>query len=214
MKHNNVIPNVHQRKHWQKWVRTWFNQPARKRRRLVHRKEKAAGLFPRPAESLRPVVRGQTIRYNSKVRAGRGFTLQEIKEAGLGVAFARSIGIAIDHRRRNKSQESLDLNKRRLQAYVSKLILFPRKADKPKKGLVNDTAKESLDKVVAQQRKERVVMGMTPAVQSRRVKAVSVKAFGDLAKEKVYRKLRQERTNQRYHGKREKKAKEAAEAQK
>ena len=99
MKHNNAIQNIHQRKHWQKYVRTWFNQPARKRRRLVSRKEKAARLFPRPAESLRPVVRGQTIRYNAKVKVGRGFTLQEIKEAGLGAAFARSIGIAVDHRR-------------------------------------------------------------------------------------------------------------------
>jgi large subunit ribosomal protein L13e len=40
--------------------------------------------------------------------------LDEIKAAGLGSAFARSIGITVDHRRRNKSQESLDLNKRRL----------------------------------------------------------------------------------------------------
>ncbi|MCA9770713.1 ribosomal protein L13e [Candidatus Dependentiae bacterium] len=209
MKHNNVIPNVHQRKHWQKYVRTWFNQPARKRRRLVHRKEKATALFPRPAEALRPVVRGQTIRYNSKVKTGRGFTLQEIKEAGLGVTFARSIGIAVDHRRRNKSQESLELNKRRLQAYVSKLILFPKKADKPKKGLVNDSTKETLEKVVAQQKKERVVMGLTPYVVSR-VKAVGAKAFEDFKKEKVYRRLRQERTNQKHEGKRQKKAKEAS----
>ena len=209
-KHNNVIPNVHQRKHWQKYIRTWFDQPARKHRRLVHRKEKAAAVFPRPAEALRPVVRGQTIRYNTKVRAGRGFTLQEIKEAGLGAAFARSIGIAVDHRRRNKSQESLELNKRRLLAYVSKLILFPKQTDKPKKGLVNDTVKETLDKVVAQQKKERVVLGMTPVQRSRRVKAVSAVTTADLAKEKVYRKLRQERTNKRYNGKREKKAKEAA----
>jgi large subunit ribosomal protein L13e len=45
---------------------------------------------------------------------GKGFTLEEIKAAGLGSAFARSVGIAVDHRRRNKSQESLDLNKKRL----------------------------------------------------------------------------------------------------
>jgi hypothetical protein len=34
MKHNNVIPNIHLHKHWQGFVRTWFNQPARKQRRL------------------------------------------------------------------------------------------------------------------------------------------------------------------------------------
>ncbi|XP_004309083.1 PREDICTED: 60S ribosomal protein L13-2-like [Fragaria vesca subsp. vesca] len=30
VKHNNVIPGEHFRKHWQNYVKTWFNQPARK----------------------------------------------------------------------------------------------------------------------------------------------------------------------------------------
>ena len=38
--------------------------------------------------------------YNLKKRAGRGFTLEEIKAAGLSKSFARSVGIAVDHRRR------------------------------------------------------------------------------------------------------------------
>lgn len=33
VKHNNVIPNGHFKKHWQNYVKTWFNQPARKTRR-------------------------------------------------------------------------------------------------------------------------------------------------------------------------------------
>lgn len=37
-------------------------------------------MFPRPvAGLLRPVVRGQTLRYNSKRRLGRGFTHEELK---------------------------------------------------------------------------------------------------------------------------------------
>lgn len=32
-KHNNVIPNQHFKKKWQFYVKTWFNQPARKVRR-------------------------------------------------------------------------------------------------------------------------------------------------------------------------------------
>lgn len=40
----------------------------------------------------------------------------------------------MDHRRRNKSLESLQTNIQRLKEYRSKLILFPRKASKPKKG--------------------------------------------------------------------------------
>ena len=74
-RHNNAITYAHLRKHWQKRVRTWFNQAARKRRRLDSRKEKKSTLFPRPLEKLRPLVRCQTVRYNRKIRQGRGFTL-------------------------------------------------------------------------------------------------------------------------------------------
>jgi large subunit ribosomal protein L13e len=74
-----------------------------------------------------------------------GFTLAEIKAAGLGVQFARSIGISVDHRRRNRCQESLDLNKNRLQAYINKLVLYPRNSKsfvtKANGGILNDTPK-------------------------------------------------------------------------
>lgn len=44
------------------------------------RAEKAKQVFPRPtAGALRPVVRSQTVKYNMKKRAGRGFTLEELK---------------------------------------------------------------------------------------------------------------------------------------
>lgn len=37
-------------------------------------------IFPRPtAGPLRPIVHGQTLKYNMKLRAGRGFTLEELK---------------------------------------------------------------------------------------------------------------------------------------
>ncbi|RDY09201.1 hypothetical protein CR513_06469, partial [Mucuna pruriens] len=78
--HNNVIPNGHFRKHWQNYVKTWFNQPARKTRRRLARQKKAVKIFPRPtAGPLRPIVHGQTLKYNMKVRAGRGFSLEELK---------------------------------------------------------------------------------------------------------------------------------------
>lgn len=50
--------------------------------------------------------------------------------AGLSAKFARSIGIAVDHRRRNKSVESLQVNVQRLKLYKSKLILFPKHPNK------------------------------------------------------------------------------------
>lgn len=80
-----------------------------------------------------------TQKYGGKQRLGRGFTLAEVRAAGLTPAFARSVGIAVDHRRKNKSEEGQALNVARLNAYKSKLILFPRRAGKPKKGEINDS---------------------------------------------------------------------------
>lgn len=48
------------------------------------RQKKAIKIFPRPtAGALRPIVHGQTLKYNMKVRAGRGFTLEELKVSSL-----------------------------------------------------------------------------------------------------------------------------------
>jgi hypothetical protein len=41
------------------------------------------------------------------------------------------------------------MNKNRLLAYVNKLALFPRHANQPKKGLVNDSAKDVCEKATA-----------------------------------------------------------------
>ena len=46
---------------------------------------------------------------------------------------ASSIGIAVDHRRKNKSHDSLQTNIQRLKEYRSKLIVFPRHPKKPTK---------------------------------------------------------------------------------
>lgn len=115
-------------------MRTWFDQPGRKLRRRQARKTKAAALGARPLELLRPAVRAQTIRYNRKIREGRGFTLAELKEAGISRKAARGVGIVVDHRRRNLSEEGKALNVERLKAYKTRLIVFPRNAKKPKKG--------------------------------------------------------------------------------
>merc|ERR1712130_943590 len=132
----NIVPNQHFHKDWQNYVKTWFNQPARKIRRRQNRVAKAAKVAPRPIGKLRPVVSCPTYKYNLKQRAGRGFTLEEIKAAGLSKKFARTIGIAVDHRRRNKSVESLQLNTQRLKEF---------KAKKPRKG---DATAEEMSKAV------------------------------------------------------------------
>merc|ERR1711974_567513 len=104
---------------------------------------KAEKIFPRPIKNLRPVVHSCTQRYNKKVRVGRGFTLEELAQAKVSAAFARSVGISVDHRRTNRSAESLQKNVARLKAYKEKLVLLPLKAKQPKKGTcgkMNDTA--------------------------------------------------------------------------
>lgn len=130
---NNAFQSNHFRKHWcagatlrPGFVRTWFKQPARKIRRREHRIKRARDIAPRPTEALRPAVRCPTQKYNMRVRHGRGFSLEELKAAGLHRRFARTIGIAVDHRRRNRSMETLQANVQRLKEYKSRLLLFPR----------------------------------------------------------------------------------------
>jgi large subunit ribosomal protein L13e len=127
-----VLPNVHLNKDWQEKVKTFFDQPAKKVNRRKQRALKAKKVGPNPTHLLRPAVRGQTRRYNNKVILGRGFTLSELKLSGIkGVNYARSVGIAIDTRRKDTCTETQKTNVERIKEYVSRMILHPkRKADK------------------------------------------------------------------------------------
>lgn len=58
--------------------------------------------------------------------------MEEVKAAGVGAKEARSIGIPVDHRRRNKSEESLALNVERIKAYKSRIIVIPTRSKKNK----------------------------------------------------------------------------------
>ncbi|XP_022141234.1 60S ribosomal protein L13-1 [Momordica charantia] len=205
MKHNNVIPSGHFRKHWQNYVRTWFNQPARKTRRRNARQEKAVKNFPRPtAGPLRPIVHGQTLKYNMKVRAGRGFSLEELKAAGIPKKLAPTIGIAVDHRRRNRSLESLQANVQRLKTYRAKVVVFPRRARKFKAG---DSTPEELANATQVQGPYLPIGREKPGVEL-------VKVTEDMKSFKAYDKLRLERTNERHVGARLKRAAEAEKEEK
>lgn len=105
VKHNRMLASPHLRKHTWGRVKCYFNKNAHKKIRAQKRAKKAAAVSPRPLGLLRPVVHACTQRYASKTKLGRGFTLEEVKAAGLTATFARSVGIAVDHRRRNKSAE-------------------------------------------------------------------------------------------------------------
>lgn len=89
-KRNGTLPNAHFHKDWQRFVKTWFNQPLRKKRRYNARLAKARRVAPRPTQKLRPLVHCPNIKYNSKIRLGRGFSIDELKSAGIGRKFAPS----------------------------------------------------------------------------------------------------------------------------
>ena len=205
VKHNNVIPNGHFRKHWQNYVKTWFNQPARKTRRRLARQKKAVKIFPRPtAGPLRPVVHGQTLKYNMKVRAGKGFSLEELKAAGIPKKLAPTIGIAVDHRRKNRSLESMQANVQRLKTYKAKLVVFPRRARKVKAG---DSTPEELANATQ-------VQGSCLPIVRERPSVELVKVTDEMKAFKAYYKLRLERTNKKHYDARLNKAAEAEKEEK
>ncbi|KAI1615075.1 60S ribosomal protein L13 [Exophiala viscosa] len=215
IKHNQQLPNNHFRKDWQRRVRVHFDQPGRKSRRRAARLSKAAAVAPRPVDKLRPVVRCPTLKYNRRARAGRGFTLVELKEAGIPRKLASTIGISVDHRRQTTSQEALALNVERLQAYKARLILFPRKSGQHKKldSSAEDVKAATEDKII---KKVRAALPIDSGVGLKHgFKEISK---GDLpsGEENAYRKLRVARSDARLVGVREKrqKAKDDADAEK
>uniref|UniRef100_A0A2K5HZK0 60S ribosomal protein L13 n=1 Tax=Colobus angolensis palliatus TaxID=336983 RepID=A0A2K5HZK0_COLAP len=135
------------------------------------------------------------------VRAGRGFSLEELRVAGIHKKVARTIGISVDPRRRNKSTESLQANVQRLKEYRSKLILFPRKPSAPKKG---DSSAEEL-KLATQLTGPVMPIRNVYKKEKARVITEEEKNF------KAFASLRMARANARLFGIRAKRAKEAAE---
>jgi len=80
-----------------------------------------------------------------KQKLGRGFTLKELVLGGVhGQNYARSLGIAIDLRRKDTCSETLNVNGKRIKDYVSSMILAPRRGKYEKKPQVKEANKEVL----------------------------------------------------------------------
>ncbi|KAF2197348.1 ribosomal protein L13e [Delitschia confertaspora ATCC 74209] len=204
IKHNQQIQKNHFHKDWQRRVRVHFDQPGRKQRRRNARVAKAAQLAPRPVDKLRPVVRCPTIKYNRRVRPGRGFSLAELKAAGIPRKLAPTIGISVDPRRQNLSEESLKANVERLQEYRKRLILFPRRNGKVTKG---DASAEDVKAA-----KENAVKSVGAILPITNKPVFEEGSIGDYkGEENAYRKLRMARSDARLAGKREKRRQDAAE---
>lgn len=195
---NNVLPNAHYEKNHHAYVRTWFNQPARHQARRLARQAKAAAVFPRPvAGLLRPVVVPPTQRYNFKIRKGRGFTVAELKKAAVPMKLARTIGIAVDKRRRNKSEVALAGNVDRIAEFKSKLIVFPKSGKKAKQG---DATKEQLASVAQNTHKDIIpIKRVKASVVARKITDAEHKSsvFATLRKRHIDRKLEPKRAKKR-----------------
>ena len=156
-----------------------------------------------------------------KTRYGRGFTLEELKNAALNPKFARTIGISVDYRRQDASLETRDLNVKRLKAYLSKLILFPSKmskklakkpeamtdAKKVRKLIVPDAPADKLNSAAAkEQSKEKTVL----PVQAPKLREKPKSITPEMKSTKNFVKLRLEWAKAKYVGVRKKRAELAA----
>lgn len=191
---NYPLLKTHFRKHWQSRVKVHFDQAGKKASRRQSRLAKVAKESPRPVDSLKPVIRCPTIKYNRKLRAGRGFTLTELKAVGLTPKYARTIGISVDHRRVNRNTETFELNVNRLNEYKSKLVVFDKK-----------TTKDEIKSFSPVNVKDAFPVTQLPAESAPRKVEVP--------EQSAYRTLRLARSDKRYQGVREKRAKAKAEAE-
>jgi large subunit ribosomal protein L13e len=104
------------------------------------------------------------------------------------------VGVSVDHRRRNKCEESLELNKQRLLAYINRLVVFPKKSSSQ----ASEAAQVCLSKVMPISNDKTVEPARKITEQDKQATA--------------YNTLRKAWGMQRYHGIRVKVAAEKAEA--
>lgn len=159
-----------------------------------------------------------------KTRYGRGFTLEELKNAALNPKLARSIGIAVDSRRQDTCLETRDLNVKRLKSYLAKLILFPSKTTrqllakqqkpeamtdakkedkKPRKMLIPEATKEKLELPAA---KEQSVEKKVLPIQEPKLREKPQTITEEMKAVKCFQKIRKEKVKEKYAGVRKKRA--------
>lgn len=144
-----------------------------------------------------------TRKYNTKQKLGRGFTLEELRGAGINPKLALTIGISVDHRRTNKSEESFALNVNRLKDFKARLVVFP-KRNGAKYAKAGDAS--AADVAAATQ-----FTGELNTVPKKSATAISVGKVTDEMKDfKAFYALRQARNEAKLQGSRDKKKREAA----
>jgi len=130
-------------------------------------------------------------------------SLCTLQAVGLGKREAKSLGIAVDHRRRNKSVEGQEANVQRLREYRSKLVVFPKHAAHQKKGWVDTSAADTVVEQVSGK-----LMSDLPKTKKPKARAITAEEAGA----HTVRMLKAARNDARLKGYREVQAKAKAEA--
>ncbi len=97
----------------------------------------------------------------------------------------------------------------RLKEYKAKLVMYPRHANKPKKGEINDATKEQVQ-TAKTQNKTQTVLALPTLDKSLETVAIT----DNMKKFLAHSMLRRLRRDKFWQGKREKRAREAEEAKK
>lgn len=133
MKNNHPIPHNRFKKTAIRY-RTPFHLPAQRIIRANKRTKTAKRIYPMPTSKLHPIVRCPTLRHNKRERLGRGFTPEEIRDAGFNYKDAVMCGVKVDYRRRNHNQESFNQNVERVRVYMSRLTFFNNRKEAKESG--------------------------------------------------------------------------------
>jgi large subunit ribosomal protein L13e len=128
-----------------------------------------------------------------------------LQAAGIPKLYAPTIGISVDARRQNLSEESLAINVERLKAYKARLIVFPKRSNKAKK---TDTPADQRSGETSQS--IRSIFGVEKPIAA---------GFSEIKKSNMpkateaYKALRKARSDAKLVGVREKRIKDKADAE-
>lgn len=98
-------------------MRTSFKKPRKKIRRCLIRVKQTCVV-----SCFLPIINKLTSNLTNGEKLGRGFTQAELKAAGIRCEIATSIGLALDHRRKNRNLVSLRRNTIRLISFTNRLF--------------------------------------------------------------------------------------------
>mmetsp|Transcript_14189 Transcript_14189/g.36241 ORF Transcript_14189/g.36241 Transcript_14189/m.36241 type:complete len:224 (-) Transcript_14189:468-1139(-) len=141
VKHNNTTKSGHFKKTWQKRVKTWFKSPSKKLKRRNNRDQinkylLSNGFFKK---NFRPIVHCPTKVHNIRVKIGRGFSNEEIRNTEISPKMVSSLGISLDKRRKNRKKIRL-FNQKRLENYFKNIEIIEKK--KAAESILNNYKKE------------------------------------------------------------------------